>query len=73
MVQLDRGEDIFTRARISHIRLFRLTFIFFITDPVFVRARVRPNGLKAATRVTPFSDDPGRHPLLAHHQGLAVC
>lgn len=54
MVQLDRGEDMFTMVRVSHIHLFGMTFIFFIMGSIFVHARVRPEWLKAVIMVTPF-------------------
>ena len=54
MVQLDRGEDVFTLVRISHIHLFGLTFIFFVMGSIFVHARVRPDWLKSAIVIAPF-------------------
>ncbi len=54
MVQLDRGEDIFTMVRVSHIHLFGMTFIFFIMGSIFVHARIHPGWLKIAIFITPF-------------------
>lgn len=54
MVQLDTGADIFTLIRVSHIHLFGMTFIFFITCMIFVHAYVRPLWFKYAVIVTPF-------------------
>ena len=54
MVQLDKGEDIFTMVRVSHIHLFGMTFIFFIVGSIFVHARIHPEWLKIAILITPF-------------------
>ncbi len=54
MVDLDTGMDIFTLVRVSHIHLFGITFIFFITGFIFCHAYVRPAWLKQAALVLPF-------------------
>ncbi len=54
MVQLDTGMDIFTLIRVSHIHLFGMTFIFFISSMIFVHAYVRPLWFKSAVIATPF-------------------
>ncbi len=54
MVELDTGMDIFTLVRVSHIHLFGITFIFFITGYIFCHAYLRPAWLKCAIIVTPF-------------------
>ncbi len=52
--QLDEGVDIFTLVRVSHIHLFGLTFIFFITSLIFSHAYVRPVWLKSVIVAFPF-------------------
>ncbi len=52
--QLDEGVDIFTLVRVSHIHLFGLTFIFFITSLIFSHAYVRPVWLKCLIVAFPF-------------------
>ena len=54
MVQLDTGMDVFTLIRISHIHLFGMTFIFFVTSLIFVHAYIRPAWLKSVIIATPF-------------------
>ncbi|GMR21656.1 MAG: hypothetical protein BMS9Abin36_2260 [Gammaproteobacteria bacterium] len=54
MVQLDTGMDVFTLIRVSHIHLFGMTFIFFITSLIFIHAYVRPSWLKSVIIATPF-------------------
>ena len=54
VVKLDTGMDIFTLIRVSHIHLFGMTFIFFITSIIFVHAQVRPLWFKYAVIATPF-------------------
>lgn len=54
LVKLDTGVDIFTLIRVSHIHLFGMTFIFFITSLIFVHAYVRPPWFKHAVIAAPF-------------------
>ncbi len=54
MVQLDTGMSVSTLIRISHIHLFGMTFIFFVTSLIFVHAYVRPSWLKSVIIATPF-------------------
>jgi len=54
LVKLDTGMDIFTLIRVSHIHLFGMTFIFFITSMIFVHAHVRPLWFKHAVIAIPF-------------------
>ncbi len=54
MVSLDTGMDIFTLVRVSHIHLFGITFIFFVTGFIFCHARVRPAWFKFAVIALPF-------------------
>lgn len=54
MAQLDTGMDILTLVRVSHIHLFGMTFIFFITSSIFVHAYVRPLWFKHAVIAIPF-------------------
>ncbi len=54
MAEEDRGADIFTLVRVSHIHLFGLTFIFFMVSSVFVHAYLRHEWLKIAIIVIPF-------------------
>ena len=50
----DRGVDMFTLVRVSHIHLFGLTFIFFMVASIFVHAFIRQEWLKIAIIVIPF-------------------
>lgn len=54
VVEMDTGMDIFSLIRISHIHLFGLTFIFFITSSIFVKASIRTFWFKCAVIATPF-------------------
>lgn len=54
MVEKDTGMDIFSLIRISHIHLFGLTFIFFITSIIFVQTEVHPVWFKCIVIATPF-------------------
>ncbi|HHH35761.1 MAG TPA: hypothetical protein ENK48_02900 [Gammaproteobacteria bacterium] len=54
MVDLDTGMDIFTLVRVSHIHLFGITFIFFISGYIFCHARVRPAWFKCLVIAVPF-------------------
>jgi len=53
-VELDTGMDIFTLVRVSHIHLFGITFIFFITGSIFCHAYVRPAWFKCTVIAIPF-------------------
>ncbi len=50
----DRGMDMFSLVRVSHIHLFGLTFIFFITASIFIHAYIRQEWLKITIIVMPF-------------------
>jgi hypothetical protein len=54
VVALDTGMDIFALVRVSHIHLFGLTFIFFITSSIFCHAYVRPLWFKYLVIAVPF-------------------
>lgn len=54
VVHLDTGMDIFTLVRVSHIHLFGITFIFFITSSIFCHSFVRPLWLKCVVIALPF-------------------
>lgn len=54
VVQLDTGMDIFTLVRVSHIHLFGITFIFFITSSIFCHSYIRPIWLKCVIIMVPF-------------------
>jgi hypothetical protein len=54
VVHIDTGMDIFTLVRVSHIHLFGLTFIFFITASIFCHSYIRPIWLKCVVIVVPF-------------------
>jgi len=54
VVEKDTGMDIFSLIRITHIHLFGLTFIFFLTSSIFVRARVEPLWFKCTVIAVPF-------------------
>jgi len=53
-MQRDTGARISTLVRVSHIHLFGLTFIFFITSTIFSHAYVKSTWLKSAIIVVPF-------------------
>jgi len=55
VVAQDTGADLFTLVRVSHIHLFGLTFIFFITGFIFSHAYLRPIWLKAVIIAAPFA------------------
>lgn len=55
MAEQDSGVDIFTLIRVSHIHLFGLAFIFFITGLIFHHAYVRPVWFKAVVIAIPFA------------------
>ena len=50
----DKGMDLFTLVRVSHIHLFGLTFIFFIVTNIFIHAYVRYEWIKITIIVIPF-------------------
>lgn len=50
----DEGMTIPTLVRVSHIHLFSITFIFFITGYIYTHAYVRPLWLKCVVIATPF-------------------
>ncbi len=50
----DRGVDMFTLVRVSHIHLFGLTFIFFLVASIFIHAYIRQEWLKITIIVIPF-------------------
>lgn len=54
LVEKDTGMDLFSLIRISHIHLFSMTFIFFITGLIFVRTYFRRPWLKCTIIATPF-------------------
>lgn len=51
----DEGMNIHTLVRVSHIHLFSITFIFFITGYIFTHAHVRPTWLKCVVLAAPFA------------------
>lgn len=55
VVEHDTGADVFTLVRVSHIHLFGVTFIFFVTGLIFSHAFLRPVWLKSLIMVTPFA------------------
>lgn len=54
LAQLDRGMNIFTLVRVSHIHLFGITFIFFIVGSIFCHAYIKPLWLKCVIILLPF-------------------
>jgi len=54
LTEQDKGADIFTLVRVSHIHLFGLTFIFFILGLIFSHAYVRPVWFKCTVIAVPF-------------------
>jgi len=54
LVEKDTGMDIFTLVRVSHIHLFGITFIFFITSVIYTHSHVRPLWFKCIVIVVPF-------------------
>ncbi len=50
----DEGMTIPTLVRVSHIHLFSITFIFFITGYIYTHAYVRPLWMKCVVIATPF-------------------
>ncbi|MDD5364111.1 MAG: elongation factor-1 alpha [Gallionellaceae bacterium] len=51
---VDTGMSIATLIRVSHIHLFGLTFIFFITGFIYAHSYVRPAWFKCVVLATPF-------------------
>ena len=54
LTEVDRGADVFTLVRVSHIHMFGLSFVFFIMGLIFSHAYFRPVWLKCAFVITPF-------------------
>lgn len=54
VAQIDTGMSLATLVRVSHIHMFGITFIFFITGMIFGHAFVRPVWLKSAIIAFPF-------------------
>jgi hypothetical protein len=54
LTEEDKGTDIFSLVRVSHIHLFGLTFIFFIVGLIFSHAYVRPVWFKCTVIALPF-------------------
>lgn len=50
----DEGMTIHTLIRVSHIHLFSITFIFFITGFIYSHALVRPTWVKCVVIAIPF-------------------
>ncbi|TCJ19544.1 elongation factor-1 alpha [Parasulfuritortus cantonensis] len=50
----DTGMTIATLVRVSHIHLFSITFIFFITGYIFTHSYIRPAWFKCVVLATPF-------------------
>ena len=55
VTEKDTGAAIPTLVRVSHIHLFGMTFIFFLTGLMFSHAYVRPVWFKCAVVATPFA------------------
>jgi hypothetical protein len=55
VVTRDTGMSLATLVRVSHIHLFGLTFIFFITGLIFVNAYARPVWFKCVVVAVPFA------------------
>lgn len=51
----DEGMTLHTLIRVSHIHLFSITFIFFITGFIYSHAFVRPTWLKCVVIAVPFA------------------
>lgn len=51
----DEGMTLHTLIRVSHIHLFSITFIFFITGFIYTHAFVRPTWLKCVVIAVPFA------------------
>ncbi len=55
VTEKDTGTAIATLVRVSHIHLFGITFIFFLTGLMFSHAYVRPVWFKCAVVAVPFA------------------
>jgi hypothetical protein len=55
VTEQDRGANIFTLVRVSHIHLFGIAFIFFIMGLMYSHAYVRPVWLKCTIVAFPFA------------------
>jgi len=55
VTEMDKGADVFTLVRVSHIHLFGITFIFFIMGTIFSHAYVRPVWFKCVVVGLPFA------------------
>lgn len=55
VTEIDKGADVFTLVRVSHIHLFGLTFIFFLVGTIFSHAYMRPVWLKCLVIALPFA------------------
>jgi hypothetical protein len=55
VVEIDHGMDLATLVRVSHIHLFGLTFIFFLTSTVFCRAHLKNVVFKRVVIVLPYA------------------
>jgi hypothetical protein len=55
VTEKDTGTAIATLVRVSHIHLFGITFIFFLTGLMFSHAYVRPVWFKCAVVAMPFA------------------
>ena len=54
VTEVDKGTDIFTLVRVSHIHSFGLTFVFFLVGTIFGHAYMRPVWLKCAIIGAPY-------------------
>ncbi len=54
VTEIDKGADVFTLVRVSHIHLFGITFIFFVVGTIFSHAYVRPVWFKGLVVGLPF-------------------
>jgi hypothetical protein len=54
VAQIDTGMSLYTLVRVTHIHLFGITFIFFITGLIFSHAYVRPVWFKSLIIILPF-------------------
>lgn len=52
--EVDTGMGLFTLVRVSHIHLFGITFIFFLTSQIFCHAFVRQVWMKCVVLALPF-------------------
>ena len=55
LVEIDRGMDFKTLIRVSHIHLFGLTFIFYLTSTIFCRADLKNVWFKRLVIALPFA------------------